>query len=135
MRTKQGCKSGRKHRRSVRQDNRQENRATSLQSNKGNEAVLPSLLYTNCRSLNEWKLSELAVLTEIHNPQIVCLTETWLTADKEKSHQLEGFQNFFCHCSDRNGGGVAILAAKDILLRSYHHTPPKPTLPCGLYLT
>ena len=52
-----------------------------------NEAVLPSLLYTNCRSVNEWKLAELAVLVEINQPQIICLTETWLTAEKEQSRQ------------------------------------------------
>ena len=36
----------------------------------------PSLLYTNCRSLNTWKLAELEVYAEIHQPNIICLTKT-----------------------------------------------------------
>lgn len=35
-----------------------------------NRALLPSVLYTNCRSLNEWKLNELNVLMELHHPDL-----------------------------------------------------------------
>ena len=32
---------------------------------------LPSILYTNCRSLTQWKLEELSVYVKIHQPDLV----------------------------------------------------------------
>ena len=79
-----------------------------------NHASLPSILFTNCRSLNEWKLMELAVDADTHKPQLICLTETWLDVSKEQSRTLPGYQNFYCHRSNRIGGGVGILAANEL---------------------
>ena len=42
------------------------------------------------------------------------MTETWLDSAKEQSRCLPGYQNFFCHRSNRVGGGVGILAANDL---------------------
>ena len=125
-RTKRGCKAGQRHKRK-RPDYKCTRKAVlTYKTDKSgithNDAKLPSLLYTNCRSLTEWKLAELSVLSEIHQPQIICLTETWLSEAKEKSRQLEGYQHFYCHRKNRIGGGVAILTTESLpttLLSSY----------------
>ena len=113
-RTRRGCKAGRKHKRTVRVTKCINTPSKHQQRGKNVNALLPSLLYTNCRSLNEWKLSELAVLAELHHPQIICLTETWLTENKEQARQLVGYQNYFCHRKNRIGGGVGILVADNL---------------------
>ena len=77
-------------------------------------AFLPTILYTNCRSLTQWKLEELAIYAELHKPDLICLTETWLTADKEEARCIDGYKNFFCNRKNRIGGGVAILAAYNL---------------------
>ena len=46
-------------------------------------SLLPTILYTNCRSINAWKLAELQTYVEIHKPNLICLTETWLDATKQ----------------------------------------------------
>ena len=69
----------------------------------------PSLLYTNCRSLNTWKLAELEVYAEIHHPNIICLTETWLNEEKQQTINVTGYTPHFCHRKSRIGGGVCIL--------------------------
>ena len=33
-------------------------------------AFLPTILYTNCRSLTQWKLEELAIYAELHKPDL-----------------------------------------------------------------
>ena len=75
---------------------------------------LPTLLYTNCRSLNHWKLEELSVYAEIHKPDVICLTETWLDKNKESARQIVNYDNHFCHRKGRLGGGVAILTSNVI---------------------
>ena len=69
---------------------------------------LSTILYTNWRSLSQWKLEEMKAYSELHQPDFICLTETWLNADKEKARQLDGYNNFFC--KNRIGEGVGILA-------------------------
>ena len=80
-----------------------------------NPSMTPTILYTNCRSLNRWKLEELANMTELHQPGIICLTETWLK--DTKSDDLKAFNGFTAHITnrvDRIGGGVAILTADSL---------------------
>ena len=113
-RTRRGCKAGRKHKRTVHVTKCINTPSKHQQRGKNVNALLPSLLYTNCRSLNEWKLSELAVLAELHHPQIICLTETWLTENKQQARQLFAYQNYFCHQKNRIGGGVDILVADNL---------------------
>ena len=72
------------------------------------------MLYTNCRSLNHWKLEELSVYAEIHKPDVICLTETWLDKNKESARQIVNYDNHFCHRKGRLGGGVAILTSNVI---------------------
>ena len=35
-------------------------------------STLPSVLYTNCWSLTQWKLEELPVYADIHTPDLIC---------------------------------------------------------------
>ena len=72
---------------------------------------LPSILYTNCRSLNTWKLAELQSYAEIYKPGLICLTETWLDDNKQEIIQIDGYENHFANRSKRIGGGVAILSS------------------------
>ena len=68
----------------------------------------PSLLYTNCRSLNTAKQLELELLVAEHNPEVICLTETWLTDMKEDLYNLSGYHTYTANRKNRVGGGVAI---------------------------
>ena len=58
-------------------------------------AFLPTIFYTNCRSLNAWKLAELEAYIEIHKPNIICLTETWLDVHKQQIIKIDGFDSHF----------------------------------------
>lgn len=71
------------------------------------------ILYTNCRSLNIWQLAELNSYVEIHKPNIICLTETWLDAHKQQIIQIPGYDNHFSNRKNRIGGGVCILSSTD----------------------
>ena len=75
---------------------------------------LPTILYTNCRSLNVWKLAELNSYAEIQKPNIICLTETWLDAQKQQLISIEGYDNQFSNKENRIGGGVRILTSSDL---------------------
>ena len=91
-------------------------------TNKKGRIQLPSILYTNCRSLNTWKLAELQVYAESHHPDIICLTETWLDDNKQQTITIDGYNNYFSHRKDRIGGGVGILVHHNIkatLMSSY----------------
>ena len=75
---------------------------------------LPTILYTNCRSLNVWKLAELNSYAEIHKTDIICLTETWFDAQKQQLISIEGYDNQFSNRKNRIGGGVRILTSSDL---------------------
>ena len=75
----------------------------------GKQLSLPRILYTNCRSLNIWKLAELQVCAEIHQPELICLTETWLDDEKQQTININGYSNYFSNRKNRTGGGVGIM--------------------------
>jgi exonuclease III len=85
---------------------------------------LPSMLYTNCRSLNIWKLAELRSYVALHFPSIICLTETWLDNIKQQIVNLDGYVNLFANRQDRIGGGVCMLtdAKLETTILSTHTT-------------
>ena len=66
-----------------------------------------SVMYFNCRSLLP-KLDELTALCSANNPDIVCLVETWLSADILDTEV--SIPNYSILRLDRNrhGGGVAL---------------------------
>ena len=66
------------------------------------------MLYTNARSLNATKIDELQTYATAHKVEVICISETWLDAQKETYSQLQGFYGHFCNRLNRMGGGVAI---------------------------
>ena len=110
-RTRRGRRAGRHYKKSpVISSTTDVGQSVHVNKLRGKLSALPTILYTNCRSLSQWKLEELNAYSELHQPDFICLTETWLNADKEKARQLDGYNNFFCHRKNRIGGGVGILA-------------------------
>ena len=73
-----------------------------------------SVLYFNCRSLLP-KIDELAALCAANKPDVVCLVETWLSADVVNSEVA--IHNYSLIRLDRNrhGGGVAIYVHNCVL--------------------
>lgn len=104
--TKRGCRAGRRYKPS--------NNVPLVQQKRSKVPYLPTLLYTNCRSLNHWKLEEPSVYAEIHKPDVIFLTETWLDKNKESARQIVNYYNHFSHRKRRLGGGVAILTSNVI---------------------
>ena len=65
------------------------------------------IMYYNARSILP-KYDELCVAVDVHKPDVICIVETWLSADILDSEiKLTGYQ---LHRKDRNrhGGGVLI---------------------------
>jgi hypothetical protein len=70
---------------------------------------LPSIYLHNIRSLNLEKYNELKVLAKHYD--LIFLTESWLTSDKERLYNIDGFKLHTCHrANKRTGGGVAVYA-------------------------
>ena len=65
------------------------------------------ILYFNARSILP-KLDELFVLAETHNPDIICIVESWLNVDiVDAEVAIPGYVS--CRADrDRHGGGIII---------------------------
>ncbi|MEL7309605.1 MAG: hypothetical protein AAGK05_18295, partial [Pseudomonadota bacterium] len=95
------------------------NRAQAdLISSPGEQNVLESrpcvFFYANCRSLVP-KFHHLTQYIAIHNPKIICLTETWLDSSIPSSFITPA--NFQCFRFDRpysKGGGVVIFVSNEL---------------------
>ena len=73
-----------------------------------------SILYFNARSLIP-KFDELCLLVETHQPDIVCIVETWLDPNfSDNEIHLPGFQLYWLDCN-HHGGGV-LMYAQHILI-------------------
>lgn len=72
-----------------------------------------SLLYINVQSLSN-KVLELNVLLDEEEPNVFCISETWMREDAIKALHLENYTliSFFSR-RDFRGGGTAIFAKKD----------------------
>ena len=71
------------------------------------ELYLPSVYMHNMRSLNLKKFSELKLIAA--NYDIIAITESWLTAEKEQLYNLDNFTLHHCHRGKKRiGGGVAV---------------------------
>ena len=115
-RTKRGCRAGRKRTKTIKRipQHLGHFKPVSAQKLHTNQAYLPKLFYTNCRSLNQWKLEELKVLADINKPNVICLTETWLDVNKQSTAHIDGYVNHFAHRKGRIGGGVAVMVSSKI---------------------
>ena len=74
----------------------------------------PSVYYTNCRSLNQEKLADLRQYTVRYDPDVICLTETWFTQEREDNSQIPGYNLFCSNRVKRIGGGAAIYIRSSI---------------------
>ena len=70
------------------------------------------ILYFNARSLYP-KLDELSAQCDIEKPDVVCLTETWLSEDiMESECAIPGYQCVRCD-RNRHGGGIALYISNE----------------------
>ena len=86
--TKRGCRAGRKRTKFTikrTQSDLRHFKSSGGQKLNTKQAYLPKVFYTNCRSLNQWKLDELKVLTEINKPNFICPTEKhgWIITNNQ----------------------------------------------------
>ena len=119
--TKRGCRAGRKRTKfTIKRtpSNLGHFKPSGEQKLNTNQAYLPKVFYTNCRSLNQWKLEELKALTEINKPNVICLTETWLDNNKQSTAGIDGYVNHFAHRKGRVGGGVAVLVSNKLISKT-----------------
>src|SRR6185437_6519479 len=74
-----------------------------------------SVFYANIRSLvkNFDKLKDLLNICKF-SPNIIALTETWLSGDKFKIVQLQNYNLLHVDRKDKIGGGVAFYVDKNI---------------------
>lgn len=56
-----------------------------------NQLKVPSIYYTNCRSLNDIKFDDLKLHTSSYDPDGICLTEIWFTMDREANTNIPGY--------------------------------------------
>jgi len=73
------------------------------------EFRLPSILLSNVCHLSN-KLDDLSVLTKLHHPDIICVTETWLNPNiPDTAINLEGYDIIRKDRLISSGGGVAVF--------------------------
>ena len=64
-----------------------------------------SILYFNARSIIP-KCDELRIICEAHKPDVVCITESWLSSDINNAElHISGYQ-IVRRDKNRHGGGV-----------------------------
>ena len=82
------------------------------------------LLLWNCRSILS-NIEEFKKLIEENNPDVICLTETWLFVTskfKLKNYKIYRNDRFGVNCI-RRGGGVAVLIKETLNSRLYNNFP------------
>ncbi len=101
-------------------------------SNGGDSATFLKIMYFNARS-HLPKLDELRVLAEDSNPDVICITESWLSGeicDNELS--IVGYF-LYRRDRDRHGGGVLLHTKKSIQVKSLPQSPDLELLTLSLY--
>lgn len=83
-------------------------RISTSQPNQPAKDQHPGMILTNCQSITMDKLDELRLIMEEKTPQIVMITESWLTKDKEQTSLIDDYVLHTSNRADRVGGGVAI---------------------------
>ena len=78
-----------------------------------NRWKLPTFLLTNVRSLTN-KMDDFEAVVRLNNPDVVCVTETWLSEDiPSEAVSMNGF-SLFRKDRNRQGGGVACYVKCDV---------------------
>ncbi len=77
--------------------------------------MLSKLLLSNVQSLKS-NIDELNIIVDKCNPDIVCLTETWLSSDVDNDLvRLNNFSPVRSDRKERKGGGTAIYIREGIV--------------------
>ena len=77
------------------------------------------ILYFNARSILP-KLDELKIITENSNPDVVCITETWLSQEISDSEMsIPGYRD-----KNRQGGGVLVYTRESLHIKLPTQPPP-----------
>ena len=89
-------------------------------------------MYFNTRSLCT-KLDELIILTEDRNPDVICITETWLS--QEISSEEISIPGYLLYRRDRNrhGSGVLMYITVTLQVKLLPQPPDLELLTLSLY--
>ena len=72
----------------------------------------PSLFYTNARSLNTTKKTDLEHYACSSKRDVIALTETWLNDKNEEYGHINNYNMFTAHrCNSRVGGGICVYGS------------------------
>lgn len=83
-----------------------------------------NILYFNARSILP-KLDELKIVAEENNPDVVCITESWLCQEISNVEVSVPGYLLYRHDRDRHGGGVLMYIKEYLHVKSL---PPCPDL-------
>ena len=74
-----------------------------------------NVIVLNCKSLDA-RINELRLLVYYSNPDIICLTETWLNNDKviKYNYNIHGYKCIFQHRLNRLGGGLVTYIKQEL---------------------
>ena len=86
------------------------------------------ILYYNARSLLP-KFDELLISADSHQPDVICITESWLCSDIQDSEILIVGYQLLRHDRNRSGGGVLMYVAQHLVVKQL------PSHPCLELLT
>lgn len=74
-----------------------------------------SLVHLNTRSLRRHYDDLLAFLSIVEREfSVICLSETWLSADEGNLYALPGYVSEYCHRGTNRNGGSAVLITSSI---------------------
>ena len=86
----------------------------SVCGNGHHAVIMPSVLLSNANHIFN-KLDELRALTSIYSVDIICITETWLTAEiPDSACHLPGYVVFRKDRSTGQGGGVLCFVRSNV---------------------
>ena len=94
--------------------NNQSNSRAEPQNSK-NDSLPLKLLNVNCQSIKN-KINEFASILEVHQPDIVLGTESWLDASIPNSLIFPDGYEIYRHDRSLHGGGVFICVNNQLLL-------------------
>ena len=104
----------------------------SSDNNNNNNSVTLKIMYFNARSLLP-KLDELMVLADDSNPDVICITETWLSGEiSDNELSIVGYL-LYRRDRDRHGGGVLLYVRESIQVKLPPQCPDLELLTLSLY--
>ena len=84
------------------------------------EYNMPRIILTNPRSICN-KMDELSVLVKEHQPDIVCITESWCREDiPDEALNTAGYVNFRKDRTEKPGGGILCMIRNNIMVKHWN---------------